>query len=294
MMESIIVAIPNDAELAASIGKKGSENSITFYNRKAGTIITALTPSNVEEKFYALPQCILMSDIVLLSTKKLDSTFGEALIACELAGKEVVITSDNDVSQYLSRMKLNFRIAEPQSVLEEIQKAKRETGLRKRVDIDKAFPVKGIGTVLLGIVRSGAIAKHDRLFHNDGKLVEVRSIQAQDEDKESAGTGTRVGLAVKGIEDSEVEKGDILSEQRIERKNDFGAEITASPQLKGFSADGFEGLLVSGFSSAAAKITKEGSAFKVHLDKPMPLEKEDLFLLVRKTKPRICASGKVS
>ena len=293
-MESIIVAIPNDAELAASIGKKGSENSITFYNRKASTIITALTPSNVEEKFYALPQCILMGDIVLLSTKKLDSTFGEALIACELTGKETVITDDNDVSQYLSRMKLNSRIAGPQAVLEEIQKAKRESGTSKRVDIDKAFPVKGIGTVLLGIVRSGTIAKHDKFYHNDGKMVEIRSIQAQDDDQESVGPGTRVGLAVKGIEDTEVEKGDVLAGHRIERKNDFAAEITASPQLKGFSADGFEGLFVSGFSSAAAKITKEGSAFKVHLDKPIPLERGDPFLLVRSAKPRICASGKVS
>ena len=294
MTESIIVAIPNDAELAASIGKKGSENSITFYNRKASTIITVLTPSNIEEKFYALPQCILMSDIVLLSTKKLDSTFGEALIACELIGKEVVITDDNDVSQYLSKMKLDSRIAEPQAVLDEIQKAKRETGTKKRVDIDKAFPVKGIGTVLLGIVRSGTIAKHDKLYHNDGKIVEVRSIQAQDDDKESIGPGTRAGLAVKGIEDSEVEKGDILSEQRIERKNDFAAEITVSPQLKGYSAEGFDGLFVCGFASAQARITKEGDAYKIHLEKSLPLEKGDTFLLVRNAKPRICASGKVS
>ncbi len=62
-MSNHIVAIPNSVELASFIGKKGSENSITFYNRSIdGNVITVLTPTSIEDKFYALSEILTVSE----------------------------------------------------------------------------------------------------------------------------------------------------------------------------------------------------------------------------------------
>ena len=82
-----IVAIPFDSELASFIGKRGSENSITFYNRKFNEhVVVGIMPSSIEEKFYALPQCMLVADQILVSTKSVDRSFGEVLM--RLASRE--------------------------------------------------------------------------------------------------------------------------------------------------------------------------------------------------------------
>jgi hypothetical protein len=43
---NIVISVPVDENLAAFIGKKGSENSITFYNRKLEKdVVVALYPN---------------------------------------------------------------------------------------------------------------------------------------------------------------------------------------------------------------------------------------------------------
>jgi len=117
-----IVAIPFDPELAEFIGKKGSENSITFYNRKIGNnTIVALMPSSIEEKFYALPQSLLIADQILISTKEIDKAFGEALIGCSLIEKKVIFTKDGDISKILAGISIaNFTFADRDQVIGQI------------------------------------------------------------------------------------------------------------------------------------------------------------------------------
>ena len=48
---NIVIAIPVDENLAAFIGKRGSAESIIFYNRKSGSdVIVLLFPSQEDEK----------------------------------------------------------------------------------------------------------------------------------------------------------------------------------------------------------------------------------------------------
>ena len=55
-----LVAVPNDKALAEFIGKKGSENGITLYNRKVDEkIVVALAPTNPNEKFYGFIESML-------------------------------------------------------------------------------------------------------------------------------------------------------------------------------------------------------------------------------------------
>ncbi|MFP3215207.1 MAG: hypothetical protein RXR32_01500, partial [Candidatus Micrarchaeota archaeon] len=93
-----IISIPLDKELASFIGKKGSENSITFYNRLYGeNVVVALAPSSIDDKPYGLAQSMLMSSQIVISTTSIDRYFGEVLVAAGLLEKRVIFTNDNEI-----------------------------------------------------------------------------------------------------------------------------------------------------------------------------------------------------
>ncbi|MDD1663566.1 MAG: elongation factor Tu [Methanomicrobiales archaeon] len=80
------------------------------------------------------------------------------------------------------------------------------------VPVDHFFNVKGIGPVILGVVAGGQVRVHDNLqVLPVGKQVQVRSIQKLDDDAEVAYPGDRVGIALKGIEADELDRGYVLS-----------------------------------------------------------------------------------
>ena len=77
------------------------------------------------------------------------------------------------------------------------------------VYIDRVFMVKGVGTVALGFVLSGSVSIHDQLRPVPGKtglMADVKGIQVNDVDVESAGRGMRVGLSLRGVEPRDLER----------------------------------------------------------------------------------------
>ena len=91
--------------------------------------------------------------------------------------------------------------------------------------IDHFFNVKGIGTVALGCVTGGAIRRHDTLNVLPlKKTVLVRSIQKHDDDAEFAYDTDRAGLALKGIEAEDIDRGYVLTKDN---------SITSSGTLHG-------------------------------------------------------------
>ncbi len=290
-----IIAIPFDEELAEFIGKKGSENSITFYNRRVNNdTIVALMPSSIEDKFYALPQSMLIADSIVASTKSIDKFFGELLVACSVLGKQVIFTKDNEITNLLSAIKLeNHSFCDREKLLDTIITGKAASiGDQKRIDIDKAFNVKGIGTVVLGVVTKGIVKVHDTLYHNSGKQVVVRSLQSQDEDIKEAGPGTRVGIALKGIEDSDMKKGDILSSVQTKSGRQFELEVKNSGFAKEAIEVGKNYSIATGFSYSNAIVEEVvGTKVKFKLEKAICADVGDKFMLVRALSPRIFASG---
>jgi len=80
------------------------------------------------------------------------------------------------------------------------------------VPIDHYFDVRGVGTVILGCVADGVVRRHDSVaVHPIGKDAEIRSIQKHDDGFEEAVKGDRVGLALKGVTVSELDRGVVLS-----------------------------------------------------------------------------------
>ena len=80
-----------------------------------------------------------------------------------------------------------------------------------RLNIDRAFTLRGIGTVVTGTLWSGTIGVGDELvLQPSGKDVRVRSVQVHDRDVERAEAGQRVAVSLPGVERTEAIRGDVL------------------------------------------------------------------------------------
>ena len=79
------------------------------------------------------------------------------------------------------------------------------------IPIDHSFDVKGVGTVILGVVKQGKVSVHDELLIlPQGKKVFVKSIQMHDDSADEATSPARVGLALKGISAIDISRGDVI------------------------------------------------------------------------------------
>ncbi|MDE1865876.1 MAG: hypothetical protein KGH94_04545 [Candidatus Micrarchaeota archaeon] len=295
-MASKIIAVPIDRELGPLIGKKGNETSMSFYNRKVGSdIIVAISPSDIEGKFYALPNTLILAEQIVIDTSSVDPLFGEVLVAASLLGKRIIFTKDGDISKLISGLELpEHEFVERDNLLSAVEsyRSKGNDGSVK-VEIDRCFNVKGVGTVLLGVVTRGVLRKHDKLL-KPGKEVVVRSIQCQDEDVESAELGSRVGIAAKGVTDDDVKKGDVLSTSLIPSRNAITIRARFSKVANEQAREGNQYQIFTGFNSCSCILEKiAGGMVSLKLDKELQLEKGDTVMLGRTRAPRLFAAGTV-
>ncbi len=87
----------------------------------------------------------------------------------------------------------------------------RRTDFPARLFVDRAFTLRGIGTVVTGTLWSGTVAQDDRLrVEPAGRDVRVRSIQVHDRPVERAEAGQRVAVNLPGVERRDVRRGDAL------------------------------------------------------------------------------------
>ena len=87
----------------------------------------------------------------------------------------------------------------------------RNAGDLTRLPLDRAFSVKGTGTVVTGTLWSGAIDREStvRLFPNGG-TARVRSLESHGAAVERGLPGTRVAVALAGVDREEVSHGGVL------------------------------------------------------------------------------------
>jgi selenocysteine-specific elongation factor len=82
-----------------------------------------------------------------------------------------------------------------------------------RLYVDRAFTLRGIGTVVTGTLWSGTVGAGDELVVEPrGLEVRVRSVQVHDEPVERAEAGQRVALNLAGVERTALRRGDAIVE----------------------------------------------------------------------------------
>ncbi len=227
-MGNLTVAIIGASEYASNLGKKGTASDITLYNLKKGEdTVTFIEPTRYPERLAPLFFAVAMAEKAIVVVDALNSTFGECLVMLQCAR----VTSGIFVLRnYISQDKIlplikgtcleQFEFAQDNpAMLKErcLTEASQKTNCDANsafgtVPVDHAFSVKGVGTVVLGLVAEGAIKKHDDMKILPGtKMVQLRSIQKHDDDFCLASAGDRVGLALKNVDVKDVERGTVLT-----------------------------------------------------------------------------------
>ncbi len=185
-------------------------------------MLTTVEPTQFPEKFPPLLYAIALADRVILVVAALDRAFAESVATLDLFDTPVSIYLSAGVGEAEVRRVLKGSRFESASLPGLDVPHLREELIawnpppvadgRVEVRLDHAFPVKGVGTVALGFVQRGILHAHDRLrLWPTDREVEVRSIQSQDVDLREAAQGTRVGVALKGVDADEVSRGQVLA-----------------------------------------------------------------------------------
>ncbi len=109
--------------------------------------------------------------------------------------------------------------------------AGRDTSRYFRLPIDRAFAVKGFGTVVTGTLVSGQVKVGEELeLFPSGRRVRVRGVQSAGHAVEQATAGQRTALNLAGVELDEVQRGMVLaSPGRFHATRQFDARIQLLP-----------------------------------------------------------------
>jgi selenocysteine-specific translation elongation factor len=289
---AILGADPQErASAAQSIGKKGTADDVGFYHTVySGTIVSVAEPAAYPAKFQSLLQAIALSDHILVLAGQPTPQLGEIIIALDLLGRDAIFVSENDLSPFLSATSLKGAKISPslQEAKEHIlsQQASNVPG-STQIPIDHCFEVKGVGTVALGLVKRGGVKVHDTLVsYPSGTEIQVRTIQRNDVDVQSAECGDRVGLSLKGAKSEQVERGSIFAAEPMNVSNEISCELSVAKFSKTAISNGMALHVGCNLQFEPAKIEcaaeiKQGSKgnAKLILQKPVAFNNGDRLLI---------------
>lgn len=277
-------------ELGSAVGKKGTESDLLFWNKKEGDVaITALAAATYPERLTPMLQVASLADFGVLAVDALDAAAGETMIALGATRKRGLLVLRNPVTaeraRAIAKDRLRGWIAMDWSGADSLRRFReliqgievpRDAASLATVVLDHAFAVRGVGTVGLGFVKRGILRVHDELRYVPlDKSVLVRSIQRFDEDQTDAPAGSRVGVALKGIEPDEIERGGLLTADAAVSSS---ADLTVRPYHRvEFAKDpvepGARGFhLQVGLYPRPVVLREVGPALAATADRAMPVD----------------------
>src|SRR3954447_16604113 len=144
-----------------------------------------------------------------------------------------------------------------------------------RLWIDRAFTLKGIGTVVTGTLWSGSIAPGDLLrLDPRGRVVRARSVQVHDQAVEVAEAGQRVAVNLPAIERGDLRRGDVLVQPghypvtyRLDVVLEEVEPVPAAVKVHLGTAD------------VAARVVRDGRFAQLRLEEPVIAARGDRFVL---------------
>jgi selenocysteine-specific elongation factor len=145
-----------------------------------------------------------------------------------------------------------------------------------RLWVDRAFTIRGAGTVVTGTLAAGSVAAGDRLVLGDREVV-VRGVQSLGEPVERAVATARVALNLRGMAVEELSRGDALLTPGAFRATDVvDVVLTAVPEGR-LPA---EPVVHVGSATVGARLRPlDGAVVRLRLAEPLPLRVGDRLLL---------------
>jgi len=303
MLHLHVAALEPDAEFAKKIGKKGSESDFSIYNCKEGDrVLCIYHASKYPEKIQPLLYSLSLCDLAYLRPQSIDRYVGEMIVACAVFGRKVIVVSDrvgrSDVEPLLVAAGLKeyeFFEGDANALRERLLSEKslrRKDGAMETV-IDSCFPVKGVGTVALGIVQQGTAKVHQKIvFSPSGASAEIKSIQVQDENAGEAEAGSRVGFCLKGVEPEKVGKGELACESAVPAHSKISGAVSLSKFFKG-NLETVQFFVLWGLKFVACKGKLSAGKLEIELASPLPVRVgENLPIFLPEAMPR--AIGKLN
>lgn len=227
-MGNLNVVVLGTKGFAGEIGKKGTVTDMTFFElKRGGDSVTLLEPTKHPEKLSSLFYAAGMSEFAILVVESIDAQLGESIVMADLFGIDRGwIILRNYIQPEQLKPLLADTCLEGYEVVEEDHTAIRERlialaagedrvageGTCGSCPVDSHFNVKGVGTVVLGAVTDGYFRKHDKMtVFPSGKEVVLKSIQKHDLDADACVKGDHVGLALRGIDSDDLDRGHVLT-----------------------------------------------------------------------------------
>jgi len=293
----ITVGVFGDQELAKKLGKKGTNNDIAIYNHSSSEgVFTYVCPNS--DKIQPLLQVLNMIDFPVLVVSKLTKEIGEMIIGIDEMkfDRGFIITNIKDELQPLIKGTSleEFKLIDEERLWPEILKMSIE---RKDdfllIPIDNYFNVRGIGTVMLGIIKSGKINLHDKVMIEPlGKEVLIKGIQSQDKDIEEAPAGMRVGLNLKGVEADELKRGFVLC-KKIEKSSELKIRFNKNKFFKQDIKKGISVLLSAGLQVVTCTVETIDNDLLLKSNQKIAYRKNQRCIIASQNDilPRIIGSG---
>lgn len=227
-MGNLNVIVAGSKDFAGNVGKKGTVTDMTFYEIKKGTdSITLIEPSKYPEKLSSLFYSVAMAEYAILVVENIDSYLGETIVMIDALGIDkgwIVLRNYIQIEQ-LQPLIADTSLASYELIEDDAIKTREmllalacETkkvagdGTCGSCPVDSHFNVKGVGTVVLGSVIDGYFRKHDKMKVLPlNREIVLKSIQKHDVDADDGIKGDHVGLALRGIESDELDRGYVLT-----------------------------------------------------------------------------------
>ena len=309
-VESINFVCLGQTDFAKELGKKGQSSDITIYDKKKDDkIMTFVIPSGYPDKIQPLITAVNLAEYSIINVNKLDRFLGEQIVALDILqlDKGFLLHSYEVDTEILNSI-LKNTVSSSYKVEQNIESLKESINFLSSVKrngppiihIDNVFNVKGVGVVVLGILKQGAIKIHDELIlFPQKKKVTVKSIQMHDKNVEDSYSPARVGLALTGISFDEITRGDILSgiNHFTSANQELIIDFKKVPFYKNDLSENHSYLLSIGTQIRPAKIEKlENNKLKILSEKLFSFKSKDTAILLNPDSKsiRIVGSGRVS
>ncbi|HET7623074.1 MAG TPA: selenocysteine-specific translation elongation factor [Gemmatimonadaceae bacterium] len=171
-----------------------------------------------------------------------------------------------------------------------------------RLPVDRAFSVRGTGTVVTGTVWSGSVARDTAVRILPGELTaRVRGIESHGAARAEASPGTRAAIALSGVDVSDLHRGSVLvSDRAWSASHSILAEVALLAEAPGVIGPRTKVRFHLGTMETGARVVASGGALapgqrrqaRIVLDEPVVARAGDRFVL-RSASPLITMGGGV-